>query len=239
MAPAAIIGGVATLGGAAIQSSAAHSAAKAQTQAEQNAIDAQQGYYNDSQKNLQPFINTGDAASQKISDLQGLDGGNSSTIQATLEGLPGYQFAKTQGLKSVQNSATARGLGVSGAAQKGATTFAEGTANSYYNNLLQGLQNTQATGANAASGLATAATNTGNQVGSAFTGIGNAGAAADNATGQAFGNIGTNTVPSALLANKLIQSQNAATPTATSYLAKSSAIEDPGNEWFSYGSDLQ
>ncbi len=52
--------------------------------------------------------------------------------QATLENLPGYQFTKTQGLKAVQNSAAARGLGVSGAALKGAATFATGLADKTY-----------------------------------------------------------------------------------------------------------
>jgi hypothetical protein len=54
--------------------------------------------------------------------------------QATLETLPGYQFARTQGLKAVQNSAAARGLGVSGAALKGAATFSQGLADQNYNN---------------------------------------------------------------------------------------------------------
>lgn len=50
--------------------------------------------------------------------------------QATLESLPGYEFALKQGTKAAHNSAAARGLGVSGAALKGATTFAKGLADS-------------------------------------------------------------------------------------------------------------
>lgn len=52
--------------------------------------------------------------------------------QAELEQTPGYQFARSQGLQSVQNSAAARGLGVSGAAMKGAATFATGLADNTY-----------------------------------------------------------------------------------------------------------
>ena len=52
--------------------------------------------------------------------------------QAELEETPGYQFARSQGLQSVQNSAAARGLGVSGAALKGAATFATGLADQTY-----------------------------------------------------------------------------------------------------------
>lgn len=52
--------------------------------------------------------------------------------QAELEQTPGYQFTRSQGLQAVQNSAAARGLGVSGAAMKGAATFATGLADSTY-----------------------------------------------------------------------------------------------------------
>ena len=52
--------------------------------------------------------------------------------QQELEETPGYQFTRDQGLQSVQNSAAARGLGVSGAALKGAATFATGLADKTY-----------------------------------------------------------------------------------------------------------
>lgn len=47
---------------------------------------------------------------------------------------PGYQFALEQGLRATANSATARGLGVSGAALKGASKFATGLADNTYMN---------------------------------------------------------------------------------------------------------
>ena len=52
--------------------------------------------------------------------------------QAELEQTPGYQFTRDQGLQAVQNSAAARGLGVSGAALKGAATYATGLADQTY-----------------------------------------------------------------------------------------------------------
>lgn len=55
-----------------------------------------------------------------------------SMSQAELEATPGYKFNLSQGLGAVQNSASARGLGVSGAAMKGAATFATGLADSTY-----------------------------------------------------------------------------------------------------------
>ena len=60
--------------------------------------------------------------------------------QATLEQTPGYQFALSQGLQATQNSAAARGLGVSGAALKGAATFATGLADNTYQQQFNQLQ---------------------------------------------------------------------------------------------------
>lgn len=54
--------------------------------------------------------------------------------QAQLEATPGYQFNLSQGLKATQSAAAAKGLGVSGAALKGAATYATGLADSTYQN---------------------------------------------------------------------------------------------------------
>lgn len=58
----------------------------------------------------------------------GLTGLTFRPDQATLEATPGYQFTRSQGLKAVQSSNAAKGLGVSGAALKGAAKFATGLA---------------------------------------------------------------------------------------------------------------
>lgn len=58
----------------------------------------------------------------------GLGNGTFQPTQEFLESTPGYQFTRSQGLKAVQNSATARGQGVSGAAQKAAAQYATGLA---------------------------------------------------------------------------------------------------------------
>jgi len=58
----------------------------------------------------------------------------------TMEGLaqtPGYQFALDQGLKATQSSAAARGLGVSGAAMRGAADYATGLASKTYDQQLK------------------------------------------------------------------------------------------------------
>jgi hypothetical protein len=206
----------------------AQSAAGAQTTAAQNATELQSNMFTTGQQNLQPFINTGSAAASKIADLQGLNGGTPSSIQSTLEGLPGYQFANYQGLKSVQNSATARGLGVSGAAQKGAANFSTGLANSYYNNLLTGLQGTENTGANAAAGLASSANTAGSNIGNNIIGAGNAQAGASIATGNALGSVGQGGY-NGLVMGQLLQNQNNLTNQNNSFLSQPPPIDQTSN----------
>lgn len=125
---------------------------------------------------------------------------------ATLQQLPGFNFALAQGLKAAQNSAAARGLGASGAAVKGATQFATGTANQFagdaFNRELTGreqrynqLMGVSQLGANAAATTGQGAVGTGQQVannligGAAAQGAGLVGAtnALTNSAGQYMG----------------------------------------------------
>ena len=62
--------------------------------------------------------------------------------QAELEKTPGYQFTLGQGLKMTQANAAAKGLGVSGAALKGAATYATGLADQTYQNRFNEAQTT-------------------------------------------------------------------------------------------------
>ena len=137
-AGAAVVGTVAQVGSSLLASGQQQSAANAATA-------AQQAQYNNAQTNLAPFIGTGDLANQYLQSLTGTStaGGNPLTSpllspitmnEATLQQTPGYQFNLNQGLESVQNSAAARGLGVSGAAEKGAASYATGLADSTYQN---------------------------------------------------------------------------------------------------------
>jgi hypothetical protein len=80
--------------------------------------------------------------------LNGIDGSNplmqrfSAPTAAQAESTPGYQFTQQQGLKAVQNSMAARGLGTSGAALKGAAGYATGLADSTYNDVYNRALNT-------------------------------------------------------------------------------------------------
>lgn len=143
---------------------------------------------------------------------------------ATIAQTPGYQFNLYQGLKSTQNNATARGLGISGAALKGAANFATGLSDSTYQNQFNNLLTNQSNvynrlfgqsqlGANAAAGAATNAQQTGANIGSNIIGAGNASAAgqigAANAISGGLNNAASSFSQTAIL-NQLLK-QNGGT----------------------------
>lgn len=195
MVAVAVIGAGAL--GAATTAYSANKAAGAQKEAAQKAADTSMAMYERTRADLTPFRDIGGQAaadmSTRLADL-------TSPIvmdQATLEATPGYQFNLTQGLKSVQNSAAARGLGTSGAALKGAATFATGLADSTYQNQFANAVTNQTnaynrlkglidTGSNAAAQTGTAGTHAADTAASAAVGAGNAQANAWNATGNAI-----------------------------------------------------
>jgi hypothetical protein len=138
---AAAIAGSAVIGGATslIGSSMAADASK-------DAADLQNQRYATTRGDLSPYFQPGYNA---LNDAYGLarlgpTGGGPDYLsqaagnlpgrmtQAELEATPGYQFDLREGLKAVQSSAAARGLGVSGASLKGAANFATGLANKTY-----------------------------------------------------------------------------------------------------------
>lgn len=203
--------GVAIVGAATIgavgTAYAASEAADAQSSAAQAGIDAQQANYARTRADLTPYREAGGKALTELqeklpyltSDInvdKVLQDPNSTARKA-------YDFTKTQGLKAVQNSAAARGLGVSGAALKGAANFTTGLADNTYKSLfdMENVNRTNAynrlkslvdTGQNAAAQTGSVSTNTANQVGALSVGAGNAQAAAWNTAGGAFNNAANN-----------------------------------------------
>src|SRR6202035_582818 len=147
----AIIGS-AVVGGA-VSAYSANKAAAAQTNAANTAANTQLSIFNTTQGNLKSYVDEGNQATgllnTKLQDLT-----TPITMdQATLEATPGYQFNKTQGLKAVQNAAAARGLGASGAALKGAATFATGLADNTYQQQFQNAVTNQTNAYNRLKGL--------------------------------------------------------------------------------------
>lgn len=180
--------------GAGATAFGASKAADAQTQAAQTAANTQLSMYGTTRGDLSPYRDIGQVgANQLTSQLSQLTA-PINMDEATLQNTPGYQFNLTQGLKAAQNSAAARGLGASGAALKGATTFATGLADSTYQNQFNNAVTNQTnafnrlkglvdTGENAAAQTGVAGTYAANGAASAQIGAGNAQAAASNAIG--------------------------------------------------------
>lgn len=207
---AVAVGGAALVGGIAsgvIGANAAGSAANSQAQSAQNSLQLQQSMFNKVQGNLQPYMDFGSGQLTQLNALLG-KGGDPAQMQRTLQGMPGYQFTLGQGLKSVQNSAAARGLGSSGAALKGAATYATGLANSQYNSYFNQLLGSASLGENAAAGFGNNATNASANMGSTIQAIGNAQAAGTlgqaNAYNNALSSAGNSALGGAYLYNQHI-----------------------------------
>lgn len=185
----------------------------AQKKAAKQAAAVQMEMFNKLQENLRPYREEGAEALTKFGDLVGTF--NFDPTMAQLEQTPGYQFAKTQGMKGVQNAASARGLADSGAALKGAASFATGLADQTFQNQfknaltsyetnLGGLGQLAGMGQNAAAGIGAGAMQTGQGVASNMIGAGNAAAGNWMNMGNAVGNM-ANTGANAMWMNQLIQ----------------------------------
>lgn len=197
----AVVGGAVV--GAASTVYASGKAADAQVQAANIAAQTQLRMYNQTRKDLEPYRKVGEDAytmlQPKLKDLT--DG--VSIDPNVLKDSDYYRFTESQGLKAAQNSAAARGLGKSGAALKGATSFAEGLATGTYKdafnmavtnqtNTFNRLKSLIDTGQNASAQTGSAGTAAATGAANAQIGAGNAQAAGYNAMGGAVSNAANN-----------------------------------------------
>lgn len=189
--------------GAASTVYASGKASDAQVQAATIAAQTQMRMYNQTRSDLAPYRQMGEDAyatlQPKLKDLT--DG--VSIDPNVLKDSDYYRFAESQGLKTAQNSAAARGLGKSGAALKGATSFAEGLATGTYKdafnmavtnqtNTFNRLKSLIDTGQNASAQTGSAGTAAATGAANAQIGAGNAQAAGYNAMGGAVSNAANN-----------------------------------------------
>jgi hypothetical protein len=179
MVAAAVIGGAVVGAGASTISS--NKASKASRQAADATVAENRRQFDLVRQDTAPARELGVGA---VGELKRLQGGDLSGFHAD----PGYQFARDEGLQSVQRNAIAQGRSISGSEDKALTRYGTGVANQQYgafvDRLLQqaGLGNT-GIGASAAAG-ANATTNIGN----AYTNAGNARANAYLTAGQGINN---------------------------------------------------
>lgn len=245
MVAAAVVGGGAISGitglvGASTSASAQSQAAQAQLAATQAAIQAEQSMFQTGLGYTAPYATLGTTTEEELLGEMGNlpgetyagqnfsgSGGPLGSIPSLTDitQLPGYSFTLQQGENAVNNAAAATGTAAvpnstnySGAQAKGNINYAEGLANTYYNNYLQNYWTNQNNRYNMLAGLSNqglgAATSiqgnavtTGGQVGT--TGLSGT-AAANNlnvgaANTQAAGltGLGSNISSNLLLANAL------------------------------------
>ncbi|MBW5285940.1 hypothetical protein [Burkholderia gladioli] len=181
-----IIGGAVSAIGGIVGADASSDAAQTQADAANRAADLQWQQYQQTRSDLQPYRDLG---TSYIPQLQTaltnplLTATFTAPTAAEAAATPGYQFTLDQGLKAARNSASARGLGSSGAAIKGAESFASGLADATYGDTFNRALTTYATNQNTAS----------NQVNRLLGLVGNgqnAAAMTGSLGAQAAGNVG-------------------------------------------------
>jgi hypothetical protein len=192
-----LVQGAGVLGSALLQSQANNNAIQAQRDAaaQQNAL--QKTQYDQTRADNAPWMAAGQSALAKLTGLL-QDGSLSSRFAGKLDNEPGYQFALNEGMKSIDRKAAAGG-GYGAGSQQAGIKYAEGTANQFYNdafnrwntenngtfNRLSGLAGT---GQVANSQVGQAGTNYANQSGNALLGLGDANAASGIRQGNIYGN---------------------------------------------------
>lgn len=205
----------ATLAAGALGAGASLMGSQAQAGAAKDAANLNKMMYMMTRGDLSPFVGAGAATLPNLLSLatSGPTGGGRDYVdlayqnlplqmtQQQLEQTPGYQFTLAQGLKSVQSANAAKGLGVSGAALKGAAEYATGLADKTYANrfneaqqrftdylnLNSGQQANLTNQYNRLSGLATIGGNAAAQVGTQGTQLANQAGRAEMAAGTAQG----------------------------------------------------
>lgn len=237
-----------SVAGSSISAGGAQKAAQTEANAQQQAIQAETQMYNQGQQIQQqdlatainqaqqyygtasgletPYAEMGvPIANQLVGELQGTTavpgqagplGGMPSLTD--MSQLPGYDFTLQQGLLATQNAAAAQGLGISGPAMKAASSYAENTANTFYNNYLQNYWANQSnrynmlagvmnTGSTAATNLGEQAVQTGGQIAGAAGAAGNQALSSAVTTGGQIG--GTTTSTAANIAQAQMNAANA------------------------------
>lgn len=121
-----------------------------------------------------------------------------ATPYGGLQTSPGYEFRRDEGIKAIERSQLARGLGRSGATVKAIDRYADGLAASEYDNYASRLAQLAGFGQSATAGTAAAGSNYANGAAAAYTNAGNARASGYANVGSSI-NSGLNGVMSAYL----------------------------------------
>lgn len=127
----------------------------------------------------------GGAGINYYGQLLGGPGGDPAKMQNTLEGIPGYQFARDQGIDALNRTANSRGMLASGNNTQDILRFSQGLADQNYFNYLNALQPFFGLGQNAANSIQGGLTNKANLASDTGRAIGTLGYASKTGAGQA------------------------------------------------------
>lgn len=136
----------------------------------------QQQMYDQARSDLTPWRNAGTGAVNYLSKMLVPDASGNFTVDPTnaLRATPGYNWQMDQGVAARDKGAAARGNVLSGAQQKGLTTFGQGLADTTYQNYLNNLFGLSGSGQTAATSTGQLGSNYANQVGQNYLTMANA-----------------------------------------------------------------
>jgi hypothetical protein len=174
------------------QREAAAASAAAQREAADKSIAAQREMFDIGRADLAPYREAGVTSQNQLMTLLGIGGDQNAQGYGRYAkdfGMsdfttdPGYQFRLEQGMKALNASAAAKGMGMSGANIKGATEYGQNMGSQEYQNAfnryqtnrtaqLAPLQSLYAGGQAAAAGSAAQAGALGSNLGQTYTGLG-------------------------------------------------------------------
>jgi hypothetical protein len=213
----ALVSGGLGLGSALLGSNAAKSAGQAQANAINQASAQQAAQAAQTRQDLAPWRDVGQGGLYQLADIYGVarpDGSGGMTAPTAFEGTPGYQFRYGEGLRAVNQGASASGMLNSGARLKALLGYGQGQAAQEfgdYRNTLQSLagvgqtatQQQVASNANTGNNLANLAVQGGANAASSSVGQANAitGGLNNALLGYAYLNNGSPSAPAAPNAN--------------------------------------
>jgi len=196
IAGSSVLGAGASLFGASnaadAQRDAAAQSAAAQREMTDKSIAAQREMFDIGRADLAPYREGGTTAQNQLMTLLGIGGDQNAQGYGKYArdfGMsdfttdPGYQFRLEQGMRALNASAAAKGMGMSGANIKGATEYGQNLGSQEYTNAfnryqanrtaqLAPLQSLYAGGQAAAAGSAAQAGALGSNLGQTYTGLG-------------------------------------------------------------------
>ncbi len=192
MPAAAIVGGSLISGGLGALS--ASKAAKAQKKGADASIAEQRRQYDQSRTDMLPWLESGKSA---LTDLNALASGDTSKFFAD----PGYNFARTEGMRGIEQSAAARGGAASGNALKALSEFNQGLASQQYGDFYNRTAARAGVGQSTSNSLANLGQNYASGVGQAYQQAGDARASGVMGTANSLANA-ANTGLNLWLANR-------------------------------------